>query len=459
MPNFNLLLKSLKGNFKLALPLIAGQLGSVMVMVSDNIMVGQLGITELAAISLGIAIFSIFFVVGYGISQGLTPLVAEAFGRGDERSISKFLSNSLLINLIFAILIVLITEITIPFLYELGQNKAVVDLAIPYLRLSVVSMIPFMIFLGFKSFSDGLGRTAIGMNALLMGNALNIVLNYIFIFGKLGVEEMGVYGAGLSSLISRIIMLGFWLLLALNSNRYRPYLIETKISQIKLSPLIKVLNLGGITAIQMFFEVSLFSASTVLMGQFGELPQAAHQVALNIVTVSFMLTSAFAIAGTIEIGKHYGTKDWHKMRYAGSSAMIISVGFMSLAGLILIWGRFFFPQLYIQDEATILMAGELLILAAIFQIPDGLQVAVISALRGIQDVAWPAFYTFIAYIILGLSVAYLFAFEMELGPKGIWIGLIVGLSSSALLNLRRFWRLSNRAKYQNTIDLNTLSAQ
>jgi MATE family multidrug resistance protein len=433
-----------KSNLRLAIPLIGGQLGSVLVMVSDNLMVGQLGITELAAISLGVAIFSIFFVVGYGISQGLPPLVSEAFGKADEENISKYLSNSLLINLGYALLVFLITELSIPFLYELGQAREVVDLAIPYLRLSVYSMIPFMLFLGFKSFSDGLGRTAIGMNALIVGNVLNVVLNYIFIFGKLGVEEMGVYGAGLSSLIARIAMLLFWLLLAFNSKRYRPYLDKMNIEQINGLPLKRLFILGGVTAIQMFFEVSLFSASTILMGQFGETPQAAHQVALNIITVSFMVTSSFAIAGTIEIGRHFGAKNWQHMRYAGFSAMSISVCFMALTGLFLYWTRFYLPEVYVKDQTTIILAAELLIFAAVFQVPDGLQVAAISALRGLQDVMWPAFYTFLAYIVFGLSVAYALAFGMEMGPKGIWIGLIIGLSTSAFLNLRRFWRLSRR---------------
>lgn len=448
MPSLKPLKNSLKNNLKLALPLVGGQLGSVLVMVSDNIMVGRLGITELAAISLGVAIFSILFVVGYGISQGLPPLIAEAFGKGDDVAISKHLANSLLINLLFAIVIIALTEVTIPILGMFGQSPEVVELAIPYLRLSVISMFPFMIFLGFKSFSDGIGRTAIGMNALIFGNVLNIGLNYVFIFGKLGFEEMGVYGAGLSSLIARIAMLAFWLLLAMNSKRYRPYLVDLKTSQLSLISFKKVFSLSGVTAIQMLFEVSLFSASTILMGQFGEMPQAAHQVALNIITVTFMVTSSFAIAGTIEVGRLFGKKDWIQIRYAGASAMALSVSFMALTGLLLLSLRMYLPELYVTDQSTIELAAELLIFAIIFQIPDGLQVASISALRGLQDVLWPAFYTFLSYIILGLSVAYFLAFEFNLGPKGIWIGLIVGLSSSAFLNLRRFWRLSNKAKLE-----------
>ena len=436
--------KSLSDILKLSLPLIAGQVGQVLVSVSDNIMVGRLGTVELAAISLAIAIFSIFFVVGLGLSFALPPLVAEAYGKKDPEGISRSLANSQYINLTYSILVLLLTEIAYPLMYHLGQEPEVVELAIPYLRLSVISILPFMIFQGFRSLSDGMGNTKVSMQALLIGNALNILLNYLLIFGKLGFPAMGVMGAGLSSLISRTVMLMIWMGLIWKKPEFRSPVVHLLRNQWDWPLLKKLFGLGAVTSLQFLFEVGLFSASTVMMGMIGEVPQAAHQIALNLVTVTFMVTTGFALAATVKVGQLLGSGDGEEIGKAGFSAIGLSAVFMFLAGILILLTRHFLPYLYIDEVEVVELAAQLLIFAAIFQISDGVQVSALGALRGLQDVRIPALYTFIAYQLVGVPLAWILAFFLGFGPSGIWIGLVAGLTFSAVLNTLRFRKLQIR---------------
>lgn len=429
---------SIRDNFRLAWPLIIGQVGQVLVLVSDNIMVGQMGTIPLAAISLGIAVFAIFFVVGLGISFALPPLVAEAFGMDDDKAISESLFNSLVINLGYAIFVIIATEAGIPLLDHLGQDPAVVKEAIPYLRLSVYSMIPFMAFSAFRSLSDGLGRTSISMNAMIIGNILNIALNYIFIFGKFGMPALGVVGAGLSSLVSRFVMILAWFVIVWQIDSLKKFLVNMHFGMLSKRNFKKVLSIGIVTSLQMLFEVSIFSGSTLLMGRIGETAQAAHQIALNIITITFMVTSGFSIAATIKVGQLYGKAQFEELRRAGYTAIAMSAVFMFFMAFVLLASRFFLPSIYISDPVVINLSASLLIFAAMFQIPDGMQVSAIGALRGLQDVKIPALLTFVSYICIGIPASFILAFHLDFGPAGIWIGLLVGLSLSALFNTLRF---------------------
>jgi len=432
----------IRETLSLSLPLIIGQVGQVLVLVADNIMVGQLGTEELAAISLGIAIFSIFFVVGLGISFALPPLVSEYFGKKDEDKIRSSLANSMLVNLAYALIMVILAESLKGKLYHLGQEPEVVDLAIPYLRLSVYSLFPFMIFQAFRFLTDGMGKTVISMQALLVGNAVNILLNYFLIFGKAGFPELGVTGAGLSSLIARILMVVVWLALIWGRPAFRKPVLSLFRPQIHWNEIQTILSLGVVTSLQMLFEVGLFSASTLMMGMIDEVAQAAHQISLNIITVTFMVTTGVSAAATIRVGQLSGSGSISEVRAAGFAAIVMSAVFMAGTGLVLFLFRQWLPYIYIQDVEVIELAALLLTFAALFQVSDGVQVTALGALRGLQDVKRPALFTFIAYMLVGLPVGWLAGFYFELGPSGIWIGLLVGLSLSALMNSLRFWKIS-----------------
>lgn len=427
-----------KKNLVLAFPIMAGQLGQISVNVADNLMVGRLGAAPLAAVSLSISIFIIFFVVGMGISFALPPLVAEADGSNKHKRISQYFKHSLWINLGFALISILIVEASIPFIHLLGQDPEVVKLAIPYLRLSIWSLIPMMLFQTFRCYSDGLSHPMIPMIALIAGNILNVFLNYVLIFGKLGGPELGVAGAAWGTLLSRIFMLILLSIFIFYHKVLWLHIKNANFAKYKKSLFRKILSIGIPTSLQMFFEVSAFAGAALIMGMITKEAQAAHQIAINLSSITFLICTGLAMACTIRVGNQMGMKNVEGIRAAGFSAIIQAFLFMLVAGILFVCFRNSLPTLYINDGSVISIASILLILAAIFQIPDGIQVTVLGALRGIQDVMIPTLITFIAYWVFGLPISYYTAFYTDLGPLGVWIGLVVGLSISALLLSWRF---------------------
>ncbi|NNC83440.1 MAG: MATE family efflux transporter [Flavobacteriales bacterium] len=436
-----------RANLRLAWPIILGQLGQISVNIIDNLMVGDLGAEALAAVSLGISIFVIFLVVGMGISMALQPLVAESDGMGDSQGASFSFKHSLVINIIFALLSILLIESFIPFMDRLGQDPGVVDLAIPYLRVCSWSMVPMMIFQGFRGLSEGLSETTAPMVAILFGNVLNVLANYMLIYGNWGAPALGVEGAAFGTLFGRT---GMMLLLIFfmrywktgGHNHLWSYLV--RIDPFKFSKWFfkKVLRLGVPTSLQMLFEVGAFAAAALMMGMIGAPEQAAHQITINAVSATFMVCVGISVAATVRVGNALGRGDGLGKRRAGIAAILQVVLFMTLAAVLIGWARYFIPALYIDDARVIEIAADLFLIAAIFQISDGVQVAAIGALRGLQDIWWPTAITFFSYLCIGLPFSWYSAFELDWGYQGIWIGLLIGLSLSAILNTMRFMRLT-----------------
>lgn len=434
--------KDFRLNLKLAAPIMAGQAGQITVNVVDNLMVGHLGAASLSAISMATAIFIVFLVVGMGISYGLPPLISKADGAGDYDQIPAFFKHSLVINIIIAFLIIAGIESLIPLMDHLGQDPEALILAKPYLRISAWSMLPIMLFQTFRCYSDGMSETLPPMIAMLIGNAANIFLNYVLIFGKFGVEPLGVRGAALGTLISRVIMLVLLTAILFYWKDLWSYIRKAQFFTYQKSIFNKIFSLSIPTSMQMFFECSGFAGSSLLMGMIHKEAQAAHQIAINLAAISFLICSGLGMASTIRVGNQLGQKNFDGVRKAGISAIIQVVLFMFCVGIIFIITRHFLPTMYIDDGKVISIAAGLLVLAAIFQIPDGVQVVAIGALRGVQDVKMPTFITFVAYWVFGLPISYVAAFHFDLGPAGVWWGLVFGLSISAGLLTLRFWRLT-----------------
>jgi len=436
-----------KANLYLAWPIILGQLGQISVNIIDNVMVGQLGTIPLASISLAIAIFVIFFVVGMGMSMVLQPLVAEADAQSDTQSSSFAFKHSLVINTIFSILSILMVECGIGLIHELGQDAEVVHGAIPYLRISMYSMLPFMWFQAFRGLSEGLSETKAPMIAMLIGNAVNVVLNYMLIFGNWGAADMGLKGAAYGTFFSRVAMLIVLILLMRYWKKDSPkrlwnYLLNVDPWHYSRMYFRKVLRLGIPSSMQMLFEVGAFAAAAIMMGMLGPIEQAAHQITINTVSTTFMICVGLSVAATVRVGNALGRKDKAGMRSAGAAAFVQVILFMTFTAITFAVLRFVIPSWYIDDAAVIEIAAVLFLVSAIFQISDGIQVVAIGALRGMQDIWWPTGITFFAYICVGLPCSYLSAFTFDMGYVGIWIGLLVGLSLSALLNTIRFFRLT-----------------
>lgn len=431
-------------NFFLAYPVVLSQLGHIMVSVFDSLMVGQTGTIPLAAASLGNSIFTITMVFGLGVSYSITPLIAAADGRRNYTRISLLLLNGLFSNLLLGILLFIAGYFLSPYITHLNQPEEVVRQAIPYINILFLSMVPLMIFQAFKQFSEGLSLTKQAMYITIAANAVNVMLNYILIFGKFGFEPMGLVGAGWATLISRILMafmMGGYVLYARRFAAFHRFLTFRHLSFVHMYHIFKLgLPISG----QMVFEMGAFSFSAIMIGWLGARELAAHQIAINVAAVTYMMASGIAAAATIRVGNQKGLRNYQSMRMAGYSSFAMGVMFMIASGLLMVLGNKFIPALYIDDPAVIELASMLLIIAALFQISDGVQVVGLGALRGLEDVRVPGLISLIAYWIIGLPVGYFLCFKAGFGVNGVWTGLLVGLSIAAILLFWRFRELSRQ---------------
>lgn len=436
--------KDFRLNLKLALPLMASQLGQVIVNFVDNIMVAKLGPAALAGVSFANALYAICLVFGMGISFALPPLISEAQGAADDRRISSYFKHSLIVNLAFGVISMILLIAFIPFMKYLGQDPEIIPHAADYMYYSALGMIPFMIFQTLRCYSDGLSETLPSMIIIILGNLLNVILNYLLIFGHWGLPEMGTAGAALSSLISRVFMVFGILIIFRHWKNLWIYLSEVRFNMYKSSYFKKILSLGIPSSFQMTFELTAFSAAAIIMGFIGKIEQASHQIAINLASITFMIATGLAMASTIRVGNQLGKGDISKVKDAGYSAMIQITIFMIVAAIGFVLARHLLPTIYMDNAEVISIAAYLLLAAAIFQIPDGIQVITLSALRGLQDVKVPTFITFLSYWLLGIPCSYILAITLEWGPIGVWIGLILGLTISAIFLSYRFKMLTDK---------------
>ncbi|GAB3195910.1 MATE family multidrug resistance protein [Pontibacter aydingkolensis] len=431
-------------NFTLAFPVVLSQLGHIMVSVFDSLMVGQIGTLPLAAASLGNSIFMITLVFGLGVSYSITPLIAAADGRKNYTRISLLLLNGLVSNVLLGILLFIAGYFLSPYITYLDQPEEVVRLAIPYINILFLSMVPLMIFQAFRQFAEGLSLTKQAMYITLVANTLNIVLNYILIYGKLGIEPMGLVGAGWATLISRVVMalmMAGYILFAKRFEIFRHFL---RLRHFSFLHVYRIFKLGLPISGQMIFEMGAFSFSAIMIGWLGAKQLAAHQIAINVASVTYMMASGIAAAATIRVGNQKGLGNFRGMRVAGLSSFAMGALFMLASGLLMIAGNQLIPMLYIDDVEVIELASTLLIIAALFQISDGVQVVGLGALRGLEDVRIPSLISLLAYWVIGLPVGYLLCFKLGFGVNGVWMGLLVGLSVAAILLFVRFKALSNQ---------------
>ena len=433
-----------KRNLTLAFPVMIGSLGHVMVGVADSVMVGQyLGAIPLAAVSLANSVFHIPFVFAIGVAFGLTPLVANADGEGDIAKSAGLWRNAFYVNLVFGILLTALMIALKPVLGMMDQEPEVVEYAGPFFSIISYSMIPFLLFLNLKQFAEGLSDTAAATRISIAANFLNVALNYVLINGKFGFPEMGLNGAALASLISRIFMfVGLWLYIKLHK-KFKSFWLARKNTKINWQYIKSILGIGVPSGMQYIFEVGAFAISAILIGMIGALPQAAHQVSISLASISYMAASGLSAAASIRIGNQLGKKDYHTLKLAGITLFRMVVMFMAFTGIVFLFGRFYWPSLFTDNETVVAIAANLLIITFLFQISDGVQVVAQGALRGLSDVKTPTLLTFISYWIVSLPMAYILGFYTELGVIGVWIGLAAGLTLNAFLLHRRFIKKAN----------------
>lgn len=435
--------------FQLAYPVMLSQLGQVSVGVADSMMVGRLGAIPLAAASLGNSIFFVIMMFGIGISMGITPLVSIAEGKGKIKRISRLFTHGLWINLATSILLTLIVLGLSQGLHFLNQPEEVVVLAVPYLLIITASLIPMMVFQTFKQMAEGLSQTKQAMYITIFCNLVNVFLNWVLIWGYLGAPEMGLNGAGLATLISRVLMMVMMGGYILYSQRYKVFKFGFSIRNASLPMFSRILKIGVPTGFQFIFEVSAFSAAAIMMGWIGVNALAGHQIALNLASISYMMATGLATAGMIRVSNQIGKGNIKAMREAGMVVFGMVIAFMFLAAILFISARHYLPTLYIDDPEVIALSASLLIIAGLFQLSDGVQVVGLGVLRGMEDVKIPTFVTLMAYWVLGLPLGYLLAFEFGFEEKGIWYGLLIGLSITAVMLFYRFRALSRKQLLAN----------
>ena len=442
-----------KYNWQLAAPVMLGMLGHTFVGFVDNIMVGQIGTAELAAVSLGNSFVFIAMSVGIGFSTAITPLIAEADASNNLPQAKSAYKHGLFLCSTLGFLLFLGVYFSSPLMYLMRQPKEVVELAIPYLNLVAFSLIPLIVFQAFKQFSDGMSMTKYPMYATVIANIVNIILNYVLIFGKFGFPELGIIGAAYGTLVSRLVMVFYlWILLKYKEHSKR---IVSNIQFFILDILMikRIVNLGALSAMQMFFEVGVFTAAIWLSGLLGKNPQAANQIALNLSSMTFMVAIGFSVTATIRVGNQKGLHKYKELRRIAFSIFLLGILLATFFAVIFFVFYKSLPNLYVDfndaknysdNSEVVAIASKLLLVAAFFQISDSIQVMVLGALRGLQDVKIPTIITFISYWVVGFPVSYFLGKEEMYGSFGIWLGLLAGLSTASILLYIRFNYLTLR---------------
>ena len=441
--------KEFSYNLKLAYPVIVGMVGHTLVGFVDNAMVGQLGTSKLAAISLGNSFVFLAMSFGIGFSTAITPLVAESNAKRNTIRTKKILNNGIISCTILGIILTLLVLVAKPIVFYMGQPDEVVNIAYPYISWVAISLLPLIIFQSFKQFSDGLSFTKIAMISTLIANIINIVINYILIYGKFGFPRLELIGAGIGTLISRICMV-LIIILMIKFNKKINIYIEN-IFLLKYSSIItrKIFNLGYPSALQMMFEVGFFISGIWVCGIIGTNFQAANQIALNLSTMTFMVALGFSVAATIRIGYQKGLNDYINLRRIAISIFLIIIIVEVIFAIIFILGSELFPWLYLENNGTedvvetVKIASKLLLVVALFQIFDGIQIVAQGALRGIQDVKIPSLICFICYIFFGIPVMIYLGLYTELKAVGVWIGFLIGLMVAAFMLSFRFFLKCN----------------
>ncbi|WP_340077455.1 MATE family efflux transporter [Leptobacterium sp. I13] len=445
--------KEFRYNLQLAYPVILGMLGHTFVAFADNIMVGQLGTAELAAVSLGNSFIFIAMSLGIGFSTAITPLVAEADAEKNVAKGKAALKHGLLLCTTLGIVLFLLIMLSKPLMYYMNQPKEVIALALPYMDLVALSLIPLVMFQAFKQFSEGLSQTKYPMYATVLANVINIGLNYVLIFGHFGAPKLGIIGAAIGTLVSRIVMLSYLWWLLQRKEKFHVYVTHFNFGVVKKSVLRKIIGLGFPSAMQMFFEVAIFTAAIWLSGVLGKNPQAANQIALNLASMTFMVAMGLSVASMVRVGNQKGLKNFSELRRIALSVFLLTLILEILFATFFLVFKDLLPTIYLDEHdllnqvdnfEVITIASQLLLIAAFFQISDGIQVVVLGALRGLQDVKIPTFITFIAYWVIGFPISFYLGLYTNMGSMGIWIGLLAGLTASAIMLYIRFDLLTKR---------------
>lgn len=439
----------IKKTISLAYPIVVAQLGTVMMGVTDNIMVGRY-IGKIGLGSSGIANSIAFLIASIGIGglSVVAPLISKAKAERNISEINRLFRAGIKVSLWFSFILGLIGFLCVYFFDVFQQSPEINQQAPTFMVIIVFSNAFMFVFTAAKQLSDGLSRTYVAMMITVFGLIMNLAFNILLINGYWGFPKMGLNGSAASTLITRVLMMLAMFFYLFREKAFEKYLKEKYKLLVTNDLVIYIIKIGVPSGLQLFFEIAAFSLAVIMMGWLGENQLAAHQIAINIAATTYMMASGLGIAGGIRVGAGRGLKDVHKIRFSGNVALLLVIVFMTaMMLLILIFNRFF-VELYIADNEVVKIAMQLMIVAAIFQLSDGIQVVSLGVLRGIADVNIPTWITMFAYWAIALPLGYFLAFKMEMDAIGIWIGLLAGLTTSAILLTIRFYHLIKKMEVE-----------
>ena len=417
-----------------------GQLGIIILSFADTMMVGRCGTAELAAASFVNNMFNLVIVFSTGFSYGLTPVVGNHYGRGERTSVGRMLKNGLAVNAVAALGLMLLMSVLYLIIHRLGQPVELLPLMRPYYIVLLISLLPVLLFNAFKQFADGITDTMTPMFVLLGGNVLNIFLNWVLIYGKLGAPAMGLLGAGVATLTARVAMLLCFVIVFFTAKRYSPYVQGFRESHVNREDFVLLNKMGMPVGLQMGMETASFSLSTIMVGWLGTVALAAHQVMLTVGQLGFMMYYGMAAAVAVKVSNYHGQNDMTAVRTTASVGFRIILVMAAMVSVPLLLFRGSIGYLFADSAEVAAMVASLVIPFVVYQFGDGLQCNYSNALRGISDVKMVSVYAFIAYFLISLPSAYLFGFVFGWGLTGIWLSFPLGLTTAGLLFYLRFRR-------------------
>jgi MATE family multidrug resistance protein len=430
--------RHIQETIKLSYPVVIGQFGLVLMGVVDTLVVGGLGAASLAAASISNSLFFLIAIVGIGISYAVSPIVAISVGANKKEDCSNIFRQSHLVTFLAAIILMIVIMLLSEFLIYFNQPPDVARLASSYMKILAVSVIPLLFFQTNKQFIEGLSVMKPSMVILIAANVVNAFFNVGLVYGKFGLPRMGFNGSSTATLLARTFMAASLTYYIFKAQNFKELGLGFSLKKLDTYIIKKLLALGVPSGVQYFFEVGAFSFAVIMVGWLGTKQLAAHQIAINLASVSFMCAVGISTAGGIRVGNAVGREDIKETRRAGFSALILSGSMMACFAIIFILFNRLLPSLYIRDNEVIAYASSLLIIVALFQVSDGVQAVGIGVLRGLTDVKGPTVITFVAYWVIALPIGYLLGFIFKFGVQGVWVGLLIGLSSSALMLTLRF---------------------
>jgi MATE family multidrug resistance protein len=429
----------IKNTIYLAWPLVITQVGYIITGMVDTVFLGKIGAAEQAACILSNNLYILLLVFGIGVSYATTPLVTSANQNMDLLKKASLFKNSIFLNVSVSIICFIVLFLSSGLLKYMHQPEDVIKLAVPFFNVLIFSMIPISLFFTCKQYCEGLSNTRMALFISIIGNVINIVLNYLLIYGKFGFPELGYIGSAWASFISRVFMGFSFLYLIFKSpvtKEISAVYNKVKINKKELFHLAKIgLNAG----LQLTFEVAAFVIAGLMAGTFGKEQIDAHGIALSIAAFTYMFASGISSASSIRVGIYKAQDNWLEIKQAAFSSIKLVMLIMGGFAILFLMINNFLPKVFSSDLQIVNLASKLLIIAALFQLFDGIQVTIVGILRGLEDFKIPTLISLVGYWIIALPLAYWLAFILKLETVGVWIGLLVSLIFAAIV---LFWRLN-----------------